>query len=472
MAYQGDIRLSDTLDFHFTTRQISGAPSTLSSSPVISAYPSNSTTQLTAGITLDVDFDSVTGLNHVRIVASGANGYATATDYSLVITTGTVNSVSVVGEVIGSFSIEHRSALMPATAARTLVVDASGLADANMVKNGPSGSGTAVAAGSIPNAVAGAAGGIQIAGSNAATTFASMTVTGNLTLGNISNAGTTTLTGAITGGATTLASLTSTGTMTAGNISVGGTTTLTGAVTTGALTSASMTSTGTMSMGNVSVGGTTTLTGAVSLGSTLGITGATTLAAISAASIAVSGNTTLTGIVTAANVSNNIVGVTVGNVTLAASQGNITMNITGNLSGSVGSVTGLTVSNLDATISSRMATYTQPTGFLAATFPSAVGDATAANQSTINGNVLTRAVPGDSMALTTAAQQAAADTLLGRNVAGGSSSGRSVKEALYVLRNKVDTGAGIVYQVDDTTTAFTFSVTTAPGNPVTVFDPS
>lgn len=52
----------------------------------------------------------------------------------------------------------------------------------------------------------------------------------------------------------------------------------------------------------------------------------------------------------------------------------ITGNITGNLSGSVGSVTGLTASNLDATISSRMATYVQPTGFLAATFPSDPAD--------------------------------------------------------------------------------------------------
>jgi hypothetical protein len=47
----------------------------------------------------------------------------------------------------------------------------------------------------------------------------------------------------------------------------------------------------------------------------------------------------------------------------------LTTTFTGNLSGSVGSVTGLTASNLDATISSRMATYSQPTGFLAATFP-------------------------------------------------------------------------------------------------------
>jgi hypothetical protein len=61
----------------------------------------------------------------------------------------------------------------------------------------------------------------------------------------------------------------------------------------------------------------------------------------------------------------------------------ITGNLTGNLSGSVGSVTGavgsvtgLTASNLDATISSRMATYTQPTGFLAATFPATVASTT------------------------------------------------------------------------------------------------
>jgi hypothetical protein len=141
--YHGDIRLGDTIDIKFTTRQISGAPSTLSSSPVISAYPGNSTTELTAGITLSVDFDSRTGLNNVRVVATSGNGYATATNYTLVITTGTVNSVSVVGECIGSFSIEARSALMPTTAGRTAVVDANGLIDANAVKLGPTGAGTA-----------------------------------------------------------------------------------------------------------------------------------------------------------------------------------------------------------------------------------------------------------------------------------------------------------------------------------------
>jgi hypothetical protein len=126
VSYHGDIRLGDTIDLKFTTVDDTGLPTTLAGTPVVSAYPGNSTTQLTAGITLSVDFDSVTGLHSVRVVASGGNGYATATNYELVITTGTVDGVSVVGYVIGSFSIEARSALMPSTAGRTLGVESDG----------------------------------------------------------------------------------------------------------------------------------------------------------------------------------------------------------------------------------------------------------------------------------------------------------------------------------------------------------
>jgi hypothetical protein len=133
MTYAGDFRLGDTFDVKFCTVTTTGAPTQLAGSPVISAYPGNSTTQLTAGITLSVDFDGVTGLNNVRVVATGGNGYATATNYALVITTGTVGGTSVVGYVVAHFSIEARSALMPTTAARTLNVSASFVADADMV---------------------------------------------------------------------------------------------------------------------------------------------------------------------------------------------------------------------------------------------------------------------------------------------------------------------------------------------------
>lgn len=125
--YHGDINLGDTLDVKFSSRRFStGAPYTLAGSPSVAAYPDNSTTEITAGITLTVDFDSRTGLNNVRVVASGGNGYATATNYTLVITAGTVDSVSVVGECVGSFSIEKRSSLRPTTAGRTLDVATGG----------------------------------------------------------------------------------------------------------------------------------------------------------------------------------------------------------------------------------------------------------------------------------------------------------------------------------------------------------
>lgn len=135
MSYHGDIRLGDTIDIKFTTRSFStGAPTTLSGTPAVAAYVGNSTTEITAGITLTVDFDARTGLNNVRVVASGANGFATASNYTLAITAGTVGGVSVVGEVVGEFSIENRSALMPTTGGRTLDVSATGEADANVTQ--------------------------------------------------------------------------------------------------------------------------------------------------------------------------------------------------------------------------------------------------------------------------------------------------------------------------------------------------
>ena len=108
MSYHGNIQLEDTIDIKFSTVDDTGLPTTLAGTPVISAYVGNSTTQITAGITLSVDFDGVTGLHNVRVEATAANGYTAATNVSLVITTGTVDAVSVVGYVVGAFSIGAR----------------------------------------------------------------------------------------------------------------------------------------------------------------------------------------------------------------------------------------------------------------------------------------------------------------------------------------------------------------------------
>lgn len=125
MGYRGDIAPGKILNIKFCTINASGAPATLTSG-VIKAYRDDDTsTEVTTGITLSADFDSVTGLNNVKVDTSDTF-YAAGSEFNLVITTGTVNSVSVVGYVIGSFSINNRSAIRPTVASRTLDVSATG----------------------------------------------------------------------------------------------------------------------------------------------------------------------------------------------------------------------------------------------------------------------------------------------------------------------------------------------------------
>lgn len=126
MSYIGDFALGSTFDTKFCTVDSTGAPTTLSGTPSLAAYVDNNTTEITAGITLSVDFDSRTGLNSARVVATSGNGYASGGNYQLTVIAGTVGGVSVVGYVVAEFSIEARSALRPTTAARTLDVSAGG----------------------------------------------------------------------------------------------------------------------------------------------------------------------------------------------------------------------------------------------------------------------------------------------------------------------------------------------------------
>lgn len=139
-----DYALGSTIYIPFTTRAFgTGVPTTLGGTPALSVLEENNATPITSGVSVSVDRASVTGLNEATIVASSGNGFESGKSYGLYISTGTVGGVSVVGEVIAHFTIEKASALRPVTAGRTLVVDAAGLADANVVKVGPTGSGTA-----------------------------------------------------------------------------------------------------------------------------------------------------------------------------------------------------------------------------------------------------------------------------------------------------------------------------------------
>jgi len=81
----------------------------------------------------------------------------------------------------------------------------------------------------------------------------------------------------------------------------------------------------------------------------------------------------------------------------------------------------------------------------------------------------------DSNAFALSAAQEVADAVLARNIAGGSSTGRTVTEALRFLRNKFTvSGTSLtVYQEDDTTVSWTSTVSTsATAEPITGSDPA
>lgn len=204
-----DITLGDTFDIKFTTRAFAtGVPTTMAGSPTVSVYPGNSTTQITAGITLTYasGFDGVAGLCNVRVVATSGNGYAANTDYAMVLTgSPTVASVSVVGEVVGHFSTSRSAAAVDLAntadglgalkAETALIVEDTGTtipATITTIDNEIAAIDTKVDAVKVrtdrlPNVVAGGAGGVFIAGTNAATTVTTAlttTFTGNLT-GNV-----------------------------------------------------------------------------------------------------------------------------------------------------------------------------------------------------------------------------------------------------------------------------------------------
>ena len=105
MINLGDRAVGTTLSFDFNTHKADGTPITLSGTPALNVYK-DSTTESNSGVTLTVDYDSRTGMNHV-VIDTSANGtfYATGNDFSVVITTGTVDSISVVGYVVGRFSL-------------------------------------------------------------------------------------------------------------------------------------------------------------------------------------------------------------------------------------------------------------------------------------------------------------------------------------------------------------------------------
>jgi hypothetical protein len=128
--YHGDYPVNATVRFFWNAFAVAGQSITRAVNGSIRVYKNNSATQRasSAGITDSEDFDGLTGLNHVNIDLSNnsdAGFYAAGNDYMVVIEGATIDG-KVINAVIGHFSIENRSALMPTTAGRRLDVSAGG----------------------------------------------------------------------------------------------------------------------------------------------------------------------------------------------------------------------------------------------------------------------------------------------------------------------------------------------------------
>jgi hypothetical protein len=226
---------------------------------------------------------------------------------------------------------------------------------------------------------------------------------------------------------------------------------------------------------NITAGTITTVSGNVngSVGSVTGAVGSVTgNVGGTVASVVgdVGGNVVGTVASVVGNVGGNVtgsVGSVVGNVggNLTGSVGSVVGNVGGDVVGSVGSVLGNLGGNVVGSVASVVGNVG---GDVVGTVASVVGN--------VGGNVVgsVNAVinPVD---LTTAGNEAIADAVLLRNVAGGSNTGRTVREAFYFLRNRwtVTTGTLTVYETDDATTSWTAVVTGTPGaDPITGNDPA
>lgn len=125
MQHKGDIALSQSISFPFTTNDGNGAPSTLSAATV-KVYKNGTTTNSTSGVTTTIGFNSITGMNMVVIdTSSDGSFYSAGADFDVVLTAGTVDATAIIS-AIGSFSINNRTAVRPTVAGRTLDVSSGG----------------------------------------------------------------------------------------------------------------------------------------------------------------------------------------------------------------------------------------------------------------------------------------------------------------------------------------------------------
>lgn len=127
--YVGDYAVgTDNICKVFNTYQPSTGASFTAASLAVDIYKDDNTTQDNdSGLTVDDDFDSLTGAHQVCVdTSSDGTFYSAGSMFTVVVSVGTVDSVSIVGTEVMTFSLAKTSALRPTTAGRTLDVSAGG----------------------------------------------------------------------------------------------------------------------------------------------------------------------------------------------------------------------------------------------------------------------------------------------------------------------------------------------------------
>jgi len=108
-SYVGDYAVGDTVRIKFNATDAAGVLTAITT-PTVKCYKDDDGTESTAGITLTEGFDSRTGL-YSAIIDTTADGtfYSKGSAFELVLTAGSVGLVSVVGTVVGHFSLANRT---------------------------------------------------------------------------------------------------------------------------------------------------------------------------------------------------------------------------------------------------------------------------------------------------------------------------------------------------------------------------
>jgi len=474
-TYLGDIPQNSDVVFHFNTRHpTTGVLTTLGGAPTAACYINNG--GAVAGVGIYPDWDGRVGFNLIAFFAATASGYTAGKYCSVVLTAGTVGGVSVAGTVVGGFSVEARYHGNFATAAALATVQAdtdniqtrlpaalvNGRIDSNvgwMEANTMTSTALAtdfVAEITIGLATAAAVAAVQADTDNIQTRLPAALISGRMD-SHVGAMNANTLTASAL--ATDAVAEIQLGLATEGNLD---------------------------SVNNKVANIQTRLPTALIGGRMDSIVGAMAPDTLTASALAADAVTEIQSGITV-----DVSGLATATA-LAAVQAD-TDDIQSRLplaleGGRMNSVVNDMPQGIIDHINQGMATQAQVAGIQADTdniqlrLPAALvlGRMDSSVGAMAPDTLTASALAADAVAEIAAAMDAIAtateiaDAILRRNVAGGSDGVRTVSEALYALRNKTEIVAGLmkVYQTDDATVAFQGPVTTAPGDPLTSFDPA